>query len=118
MNDLFEARQSLGVRKDALAEKRAIDPTSFRANAGKLGGHRVNSRTARREQPMHHAIGIEEWDPEPPQRRCRCALSHADRASEAENDHHSDANVASIAVRSRSVTCTDAPNQASKPGRP
>jgi hypothetical protein len=104
VNDPFEPRESLGIRKDTLAEKRAIDPTFFRANAGKFGGDRLHRRPARRQQSMHHPIGIEEWDAEPSQRLCCSAFAHADRAGEAENDHRTGANVASIAVRSRSVT--------------
>ena len=46
------------------------------------------------------------------------ALSHADRAGKTENDQRDGTNVATIAALKSVVTCTGAPNQASKPGRP
>src|SRR6266853_1881148 len=62
VNDPFEPRESLGIRKDTLAEKRAIDPTFFRANAGKFGGDRLHRRAAARLPGVRSPVG---------HRRCR-----------------------------------------------
>jgi len=67
---------------------------------------------------MDDAVSVEDRNSKPPQGCRGSALSHADRAGEAENDQRGGASVPAIAALSSSVTRTGAPNQASKPGRP
>jgi len=63
-------------------------------------------------------VCVEDGNSKPPQRGSGCALSHTDRAGKTENDQRDGTNVATIAALKSVVTCTGAPNQASKPGRP
>lgn len=118
VDNSLKPRESLGIREDALTEKRAINPAFRCSNAAERRCHRLYRSSAGRQQPMHDMIGIKQWNPEPPQGRRCGALTHADRAGEAKNNQRAGAKVARIAARSPWVTCTGVPNQASNPGRP
>ena len=71
-----------------------------------------------REQLVGGPVRVKERHSKPPQHCRGSALSHTDRTGEADDDHRDGAKVATIAARSRCVTCTGVPNQASNPGRP
>ncbi len=118
MNNSLEPGQSFRVREHAPAEQRAIDPAFGAPNTRKRRRDQGYRRATRRQQPVNHAVGIEERNSKPPQSRRGGALAHADRTREAENDHLAGAKLASIVARSSRVTRTATPNQASNPGRP
>ena len=118
MQDAFEPAQRLGLAEHPLAEALAIDAAGLvlHLREGRLDlPHR---RAARRQQPVHHRIGVEQPHPEPPQHVGGRALAHADRTGEAENDHRGPVNVVRTEARNSRVTFTGLPNHASKPGRP
>ncbi len=116
VDDALETGERLCIRKDDLPELRAIDPSCRRLDTRKRRRHRRYGGADWRQQPMNRAIGIEKWNPKPPQRRRGGALAHADRSGEAEN-YQPGARVERIAARNPAVTCTGAPNHASNPGR-
>ena len=118
VDDPLETRKSPLIVKHTLSEKRSIYPPVSRTNAGECCRNRCYRGATWLQQPVNYAVSIEERYSKPLQRHCCCALAHADRAGEAENDHWGGANVTSIALRSSWVTCTGTPNQASNPGRP
>jgi hypothetical protein len=78
VNNALEPRERLGISEDALAEKRAVNPTLYRTNAGKRRRDRFHGGAPRRQQLMNDTIGIEQRDLEPLQRRRCGALTHAD----------------------------------------
>ncbi len=59
MNDSLEPAKRPRVAEHALAETLAIDPAGLVLHSGKRRLDRPDRFPARREQPMHHRIGVE-----------------------------------------------------------
>jgi hypothetical protein len=117
MKNFFEPPQRCGISERLLPEQHSIDPAGLRLDPRKRGRNGRNGGPRRRQQSVNRHIRIKLRHPEAPQYRRCGALTHTDRASKAKNNQGG-ARVATIAARSSGVTRTDAPNQASNPGRP
>jgi hypothetical protein len=60
VNNPLEARKSLGITEHVLPENGPIKPAVYRANTGKCGRNRSYREATWRQEPMNHAIGIEQ----------------------------------------------------------
>src|SRR6516164_10666374 len=99
MDNLLKPGQSFRIREYLSSEQGTIDPALGARNPGKRRDHQGHSRAAGPQQSMNHTVGVEERNSEPSQRRRGSALAHANRASEAEDDHRADTKPASMAAR-------------------
>ncbi len=118
MDHSLEASERCGIAKNPLPEALAVDPAFIGANAGKGVLDPSDRRPARRQQPVHGPVGVEQRDPQATQLRRGGALPHPDRASQTDDDHRGAVRLAMTAARSSWLTRTLVPNQASNPGLP